>query len=361
MKRTASEELVLAVLYDFKDQDPEDTATINSMVTEAKTAIDSHAKDALLQKNIRVDALFHSLIDFAINDRGKHYVAYAILAYKEVEDPCAFLVQLAEAWLAYLIYPVKASGNIKKGIPSTRQTPHIQETAQLIQSAERGNQKAFRSLLRLRQGDRCPITGAYGLDALGDLVPQEGSQSATIACHILPFSLNDFKEGSSKTFVTSGYSFLSHNIDLLLQNGAVVTWGMIGAWGSLDVEKLAEPKINGPSNGLLLRADIDPMFSNFKLWFEKTDEPDTYVLAKPEKLKTQYAGKVVTFVNEHSERIDLPDPQLLELHAAFSRVFHVSGAGECIEAYWRDMDEIRVLASNGSTNLDFLLMAPVTR
>ena len=44
---------------------------------------------------------------------------------------------------------------------------------------------------------------------------------------------------------------------------------MIGAWGSLDVEKLAEPKINGPSNGLLLRADIDPVFSNFKLWLEK--------------------------------------------------------------------------------------------
>jgi hypothetical protein len=161
MKRSASEELVLAVLYDFKDQDPEDTATINSVVTEAKTAIDSHAKDALLQKNIRVDTLFHSLIDFATNDRGKHYVAYAILA---AEDPCAFLVQLAEAWLAYLLYPgehvslhgngnfstdtiVKASGNIKQGIPSTRQTPHIQETAQLIQSAERGDQKAFRSLV----------------------------------------------------------------------------------------------------------------------------------------------------------------------------------------------------------------------
>jgi hypothetical protein len=28
--------------------------------------------------------------------------------------------------------------------------------------------------------------------------------------------------------------------------------------------------INGPSNGLLLEAGIDPMFSTFKLWFEKT-------------------------------------------------------------------------------------------
>jgi len=59
------------------------------------------------------------------------------------------------------------------------------------------------------------------------------------------------------------------------------------------------------------------------------------------------------FVNEHSEEIDLPNPQILELHAAFSRV-HLTGAGECLESYWRDMDEIRILASDGSTHLDFL-------
>jgi len=45
---------------------------------------------------------------------------------------------------------------------------------------------------------------------------------------------------------------------------------MIAAWGSFDVRKLAGLKLNGPSNGLLLEAGVDPMFSTFKLWFEKT-------------------------------------------------------------------------------------------
>jgi hypothetical protein len=58
------------------------------------------------------------------------------------------------------------------------------------------------------------------------------------------------------------------------------------------------------------------------------------------------------------EEIDLPDPQILELHAAFSRVLYLSGAGEYFETYWRKMDEICVLASDGSTHLDLLLMAP---
>ena len=36
----------------------------------------------------------------------------------------------------------------------------------------------------------------------------------------------------------------------------------------------------------------------------------------------------------------------------------MTGAGEYFETCWRDLDEIRVLAADGSTRLDFLLMAP---
>jgi len=158
---------------------------------------------------------------------------------------------------------------------------------------------------------------------------QQAFHGATIACHILPFSSNYFQQPSE-------------SLD------------MIAAWGSFDVRKLSGLKINGPSNGLLLRADLGPMFSNFKLWFEKTNAPDTYTV-KAGDVFTEYAGKVVTFVNAHSEGINLPDPQILELHAAFSRVLYLTGAGKYFEAYWRDMDELRVLASDGSTRLDSLL------
>ena len=85
------------------------------------------------------------------------------------------------------------------------------------------------------------------------------------------------------------------------------------------------------------------------------DGPNTY-LVKTGDVALEPHPEVVTFVNEHSEQIDLPDLQILELHAAFSRVLYLSGAGQCFEAYWREMDEIGVLASDGSTRLDFLLM-----
>jgi len=78
--------------------------------------------------------------------------------------------------------------------------------------------------------------------------------------------LKDFQE-TSGSVVISDYSY---DIDAVSQKNAAITWDMIAAWGSFDVRKLAGLKINGPSNGLLLEAGIDPMFSNFKLWFEKT-------------------------------------------------------------------------------------------
>ena len=45
---------------------------------------------------------------------------------------------------------VKASGGAKKRRPSITQTPNIEETAQLIESATRGDQKAFREAVRAR-------------------------------------------------------------------------------------------------------------------------------------------------------------------------------------------------------------------
>ena len=63
----------------------------------------------------------------------------------------------------------------------------------------------------------------------------------------------------------------------------------------------------------------------------------------------------VTF-SETSDDL-LPDPQLLGLHAACSRVAHMSGAAEAFDEVERDVEDTWVLASNGSSAhlLDHLL------
>ena len=67
-----------------------------------------------------------------------------------------------------------------------------------------------------------------------------------------------------------------------------------------------------------------------------------------------YGHLFVTF--ETSDDL-LPDPQLLGLHAACSRVAHMSGAAEAFDDVERDVEDTRVLAFNGSSAhlLDHLL------
>jgi len=65
----------------------------------------------------------------------------------------------------------------------------------------------------------------------------------------------------------------------------------------------------------------------------------------------------VTFTTTHP-RLSLPDPRYLRVHAACAKVANLSGAGECIDKIIGDLEDIRVLAADGSSAdvLNYVLM-----
>lgn len=327
---------VLSILSNFNDEAPKDRNVTHRLIRDARTEVNTHAVGLLVKGKIRANDLLYALLDNAPTEEGQRYVATTILV-KVQADPATrkgYLVALAEAWLVHLLFPVKAAGHKRKNPPSDHQTPPLHDTATLIERATRGDQSAFRSLLHQRQGYKCAVTKTFSIDApvqvtAGHLV------TALAAGHILPFSLNDFKETGS-TFTK-----------------AVITWDMLRSWSSFDIEKLAGRKINGAANGVLLRSDLDSTFEDFIWWFEATELPSSYRIASSRFIG--YEGTVVTFVNESEEPIDLPDPAILAIHAAFARVFHASGAAEYIDSIWRDMGNTRVLSSDGSTDVSSLI------
>ena len=88
------------------------------------------------------------------------------------------------------------------------------------------------------------------------------------------------------------------------------------------------------------------------------DQENTYEVilykAFPGVYKTHLHGvRQVTF--EAHNHCDLPSRILLETHAALARIFNASGKGEQIDKVLRDCDEIRCLASDGSTDIETLL------
>lgn len=68
--------------------------------------------------------------------------------------------------------------------------------------------------------------------------------------------------------------------------------------------------------------------------------------------------------NEHGDRLvrlmrsngcDLPDPVLLEAHAAITKILHASGKVEEIDSIWRDKYKIKYLSPNGNTDIGRIL------
>ena len=56
----------------------------------------------------------------------------------------------------------------------------------------------------------------------------------------------------------------------------------------------------------------------------------------------------ITFTSPDPE-LELPDPRYLKLHAAICKVAHMSGAAEYMDKHDRDLEELYVLAPDGSS------------
>ena len=57
----------------------------------------------------------------------------------------------------------------------------------------------------------------------------------------------------------------------------------------------------------------------------------------------------VTFTTPDRVKFPLPSPTYLAIHAACAKVAHLSGAAECIDKFYRDMEDGKTLNSDGAS------------
>lgn len=93
---------------------------------------------------------------------------------------------------------------------------------------------------------------------------------------------------------------------------------------------------------------------------EMKADPNVFYIRS--NIALNYKNQMVTFRDHsfdpsrpHEPGIPLPDAEILALHAAFARVLYASGAAEHFEKTWRDLQGLRVLARDGSSDLGVVL------
>ncbi|TDL24181.1 hypothetical protein BD410DRAFT_786266 [Rickenella mellea] len=239
---------------------------------------------------------------------GQRYTACAINTCHHSVHGCQLLLNLAEMWLNYFLYPFKRASRIPSEPPSENTTPDSEDPAGCLALAP-GNRTDVADRLLQRDGGRCVITK---LPSTKSLPPGfRGKASVTESAHFIRRSLCVNKYASSVTWdIVRHYTHMSAN-----------TIDEISWW------------IDEPENGMTLDIGAHRTFDELE-WCLIPQEPNTYKIKHFTEVRVFDApSETVVFVDrsEPPHSIPLPNREFVALHAAVAHVLHMSGAAVVID------------------------------
>ncbi|KAF9460298.1 hypothetical protein BDZ94DRAFT_1378022, partial [Collybia nuda] len=130
------------------------------------------------------------------------------------------------------------------------------------------------------------------------------------------------------------------------------TWTILERFGYGSIlQELNGSGVHRLENILTLLSDVHDRFERLELWFEETSTEHQYNIGAidPEEVfEFSRLPRQVKFETEH-HNMALPSSIYLKLHAVCAKIAHLSGAGEYIEKFQRDLEQTDVLASDGSS------------
>ncbi|KAA1470023.1 hypothetical protein DENSPDRAFT_667668 [Dentipellis sp. KUC8613] len=193
----------------------------------------------------------------------------------------------------------------------------------------------------IRDDYRCMITGkidghSYARGLL-PLPPEKGT-TITACCHIIPEFLG--LHGAQSHTTNKTY------------------WTLLNRFGYTDIQhELTGNMIYRLENVLTLGLDLRVWFESLCLWFEAVEgETHCYHIrtVSPCYLVPPLPPQIC-FVAQN--KLPLPCPKYLAIHAACCRIAHMSGATEYVGRVYREEEKLGVLATEGNSAyvLDMLL------
>ncbi|CDO78046.1 hypothetical protein BN946_scf184724.g10 [Trametes cinnabarina] len=196
-----------------------------------------------------------------------------------------------------------------------------------------------------RDNYRCMVTGRVDMSSSfsGLTSPKPGEITGySNCCHIFPDSLENIVAGSTGP----------------KEHESATVWTILKRFGYEDIcEELGlastSANLHRLENIMTLETIVHEQFDRLNLWFQEIDgQENTYkVVLAPAAGNLPTVVPIpdqVTFVS-HRPELPLPSPKYLRIHAACCRIAHLSGAAEHLDLIFRDMEELKVLAHDGSS------------
>ncbi|KAJ3515226.1 hypothetical protein NLJ89_g1890 [Agrocybe chaxingu] len=284
------------------------------------------------------------LIREAPNDEARRRVSEEILLCEGAPEPMNLLAQFYIDHLFRLFRQTKD----RTPPPSHHSSPPSEDLfSSTVDRAPKDHTAAKNAALR-RDNYRCMVSGVADWHSFKKMTDDEKAVhnftgvfdiSYTNFCHVFPPSTNWYLKPEEHGHPKTHYS------------GNV--WGIVNCFGGINVlNELNGDTVHRLSNGLTMSVALRHFFDDLHLWFEEIpNKPHTYHVCStaPRLPGLSHLGQhpVVTFAT--TTDLELPDPKYLRLHAAVCRVAHMSGVARYLDLYDRELEERKVLATNGSS------------
>ncbi|KAI0364578.1 hypothetical protein BV20DRAFT_1057144 [Pilatotrama ljubarskyi] len=295
------------------------------------------------------------LLLYAPSSHARRTLESEVALCQTTRDPHPALFEIGAKYVRHLIVLFRESRG-RTPTPSDDPSqpasdPPGQDLLSDLQRVPRDHSSAKALALR-RDAYRCMVTGRIDTDSflagLTTLVDGE-SPGSTNCCHIFPDSLGSINvAGATEP----------------RDREPATVWSILTRFGYQDIcEELdfasTKANLHRLENIMTLDVTVRDAFDQMNMWFEAIDgRENTYKIvlaAKVQRLAKFLTPEQVTFTSDHPE-LPLPSPKYLRVHAACCRVAHMSGAAEHLDLIFRDMEDLKVLAHDG-TSADVLSIA----
>ncbi|KAF8141731.1 hypothetical protein EV363DRAFT_1392173 [Boletus edulis] len=296
-----------------------------------------------IRKDAEILKAYKVAVRFEVGAGSDEFKTFARPVAKQIlrcgEDPQA-LAECGKMFVDYHISLFKQNKQYSTPPSSSGWTFTCIKESVKSQAEESSPSSNIRQDALCRDGYCCIASGNIDYEsalANPSLRELHGDMESTEAAHIFPQSLNrHIKKCHNQDEKTNCLS------------SAFAILDMFGH--SALSEELRGQGIHCLENVLTLCDGLHKNFDHLRLWFEP--------IVVTQRFRQTGLQDVITLTSSDPENLPLPSAEYLAIHACCSRVANLSGAAGYLDRIYRDRDEIRVLAEDGSSAdlLEYLLL-----
>ncbi|GFG12958.1 hypothetical protein IFM5058_06210 [Aspergillus udagawae] len=304
-------------------------------VSDEKTAIEKLAQYKPQDRKDETVRILKSFIDNLPFESRK-----VIMKFINISDDHN-IFNLAYHLRTAVLIPMKAQGGKTPQVTplplSATGITRDNVASEMTQSSSRNDQGWLKTTCLQRDNYKCVVTKIWDPVA-GSIFNIQGEMTLnTQLAHIIPFSMGHWENERKAKEIAQCWETLY----LLFPS----------------IKDIIKPTtVNTPANAMTMAVPVHQDFGSFQIAFRPTDTENTYrikVYPWHQTFFGQYYEKPITFTKHTTS--ESPSKVLLEMHAAIAEILQASGQGEKIDELLRKWDDIRCLASDGSTDLESLL------